>query len=211
MSKTTKTVLLDLGDLGAEPGSERWCVAVREQARISLNSAKSTREHVHRWVKALQDKEGFRKLKDRSGRNFMSWDMFCQAPPPHGFGMTTDEVEALIASKPMAQQLAADPEEKPLNANGGDRKTVNGKSVLSDNTDSRGASAEYLVRRLKRDAPEIAQALGRGEYKSARAAGIAAGIVRVPTPCEICQREWKKMNASERKKFTDWIFSPETS
>jgi hypothetical protein len=38
-----------------------------------------------------------------------------------------------------------------------------------------GNSASYLIRRLKRDNPAVAQALARGEYKSARAAGIAAG------------------------------------
>jgi hypothetical protein len=41
----------------------------------------------------------------------------------------------------------------------------------------KGTSVEYLVRRLKRDRPDIAIALGRGEYRSARAAAIAAGIV----------------------------------
>ncbi len=44
---------------------------------------------------------------------------------------------------------------------------------------SRGETAEYLVRRLKRDAPEVAEALARGDYKSARAAAVAAGIVHV--------------------------------
>lgn len=35
-------------------------------------------------------------------------------------------------------------------------------------------SAERIVRRLKRDHPDIAAALGRGEFRSARAAGMAA-------------------------------------
>jgi hypothetical protein len=44
-----------------------------------------------------------------------------------------------------------------------------------------GNSEEYVVRRLKRDAPELAEALARGEFLSARAAGIAAGFVK-PSP-----------------------------
>ena len=44
-----------------------------------------------------------------------------------------------------------------------------------------GTSEEYVVRRLKRDTPELAAALARGEYPSARAAGIAAGFVK-PSP-----------------------------
>lgn len=50
-----------------------------------------------------------------------------------------------------------------------------------DNTLPRGNSEEYVVRRLKRDAPELATALARGDFPSARAAGIAAGFVK-PSP-----------------------------
>jgi hypothetical protein len=49
------------------------------------------------------------------------------------------------------------------------------------NVSSRGNSEEYVVRRLKRDAPELAEALARGQFDSARAAGIAAGFVK-PSP-----------------------------
>jgi hypothetical protein len=49
------------------------------------------------------------------------------------------------------------------------------------NTLLRGNSEEYVVRRLKRDAPELATALARGDFPSARAAGIAAGFVK-PSP-----------------------------
>jgi len=41
--------------------------------------------------------------------------------------------------------------------------------------------AAYLVARLRRDAPEVADALKRGEIKSARAAAIEAGIIK-PVP-----------------------------
>ena len=47
-----------------------------------------------------------------------------------------------------------------------------------------GNSEEYVARRLKRDAPELAAALARGEFSSARAAGIAAGFVK-PSPPSI--------------------------
>lgn len=52
------------------------------------------------------------------------------------------------------------------------------------NTLPRGNSEEYVVRRLKRDAPELAAALARGEFPSARDAGIAAGFVK-PSPPSI--------------------------
>jgi hypothetical protein len=48
----------------------------------------------------------------------------------------------------------------------------------------RGQSSEYRIARLKRDAPEIATALARGEYPSVRAAAMAAGFVK-PSPPSI--------------------------
>jgi hypothetical protein len=69
----------------------------------------------------------------------------------------------------------------------------------SSQGDNYGTSASYLVRRLKRDHPDIARALGRGEYPSARAAGIAAGFVRVDTPLEALRKAWGKAGEAERQ------------
>ena len=54
----------------------------------------------------------------------------------------------------------------------------------------------YLVRRLKRDHPEIIADLIAGKYRSARAAGIAAGIVRVPTPLQVILRLLPRLDAA---------------
>lgn len=42
-------------------------------------------------------------------------------------------------------------------------------------TTLRGTSDSYLIGRLKRDSPDIAAALGRGEYRSVRAAPHLVG------------------------------------
>jgi hypothetical protein len=54
-----------------------------------------------------------------------------------------------------------------------------GEEVKGDRiTFKRGTTgAAYLQARLRRDAPELADALERGEIKSARAAAIEAGII----------------------------------
>lgn len=52
------------------------------------------------------------------------------------------------------------------------------------NVCQRGNDKEYLVGRLKRDAPDLAEALARGEFPSTRAAGIAAGFIK-PSPPSI--------------------------
>ena len=44
-----------------------------------------------------------------------------------------------------------------------------------------GNRQDAIVRRIKRDHPDIAEQLERGEFKSARAAGLAAGFI-IPAP-----------------------------
>jgi hypothetical protein len=106
------------------------------------------------------------------------------------------------------QRFAADPATQPLGNVGRPPKTTERKG--NDVTISaKGNSAAYLVRRLKRDAPEIAAALGRGEYPSARAAAKAAGIIRDPTPLERLQRLWPNCTAAEQAEFLAWIDDPQ--
>jgi hypothetical protein len=76
-----------------------------------------------------------------------------------------------------AQAMAADDGTPALADHGGERKQQGSNTTLKP-----GRGAEYLVRRLKRDAPHIAEKLARGECRSARQAAIAAGIVKVPPP-----------------------------
>lgn len=103
-----------------------------------------------------------------------------------------------------AQEMAADAAVTPLTAHGAiGRGRDRDDNIISKS--GQGTSAEYLVRRLKRDAPEIAAALGRGEYRSARAAAIAAGIIRVPTLTDMARRIYRKMSPEERAAFLDWV------
>lgn len=62
-------------------------------------------------------------------------------------------------------------------------RPTKGEERKGDNvTLKRGNEAAYIEARLRRDHPGIAEQLERGEYKSARQAGIAAGFVKdVPT------------------------------
>lgn len=56
------------------------------------------------------------------------------------------------------------------------------------NVSQRGNSVEYVAARLKRDASDLADALVRGEFPSARAAGIAAGFIK-PSPPSLQLKE----------------------
>ena len=66
----------------------------------------------------------------------------------------------------------------------------NGRSRADDVTSTdRGNSSSYLAARLKRDHPEIAAAVERGEFKSIRAAAIKAKIVKERTPLDDLRAE----------------------
>lgn len=55
-------------------------------------------------------------------------------------------------------------------------------SIVKVSSDtSPGNGADYLTARIARDRPDILDRMKAGEFRSVRAAGIAAGIVRVPT------------------------------
>ena len=132
-------------------------------------------------------------------------------------GVKTEvSLDAAVAAG-RAQALAGDPRvEKTLEgeelraarAEGG-KKGGRGNHRADGTKVSRGSNkAETLIRRLKRDAPDVADALARGEYPSARAAGIAAGIVKVPSTLSLLRRAWARASRDERDAFLAEIGTP---
>ncbi|TMA61104.1 MAG: helix-turn-helix transcriptional regulator [Deltaproteobacteria bacterium] len=73
----------------------------------------------------------------------------------------------------------------------------------------RGNSSRYHIARLKRDHPDIAEALARGEYPSVHAAAKAAGLVREPTPLQSLYRSWRKVSPEERRRFLLEMLTPQ--
>lgn len=206
----------DMGDLSATPGSTAWARAVRSELSILISQETSSVRHVRDWLRALQDTTGYKQLDDADGYPFQSLKDFAITAPPFGLGFDPDIVVALLEEtrelvlgaslrqyRPSAQELAGDKTVEAMPKHGGDRKSE--ESRLYNNLDDRGTSAAYLVKRLKRDAPEVAAALARGEHKSARAAGIAAGIIQLPTRVEQTIKLWKKMTTEERAQFLLWL------
>lgn len=139
-----------------------------------------------------------------------------------------------LAEAMTAQQLALDDSVGPIQSHGGARRTVQdiaadpapllpGKQIVENGNQgsdatlkNRDRGAEYLIRRLKRDAqdedaPNHQQAaealvgLQRGEIPSARQAAIRAGIVRVPTLLELAKRAVRKMDKKERSRLAAWL------
>ena len=88
----------------------------------------------------------------------------------------------------------------------GKRTDLNEPSVINTKLQRGSTNATYLTSRLKRDAPEIATRLERGEFKSVRAAAIEAGIVIVPSVLEQAKRAFLKLSDLDRNEFLSWVY-----
>jgi hypothetical protein len=73
-----------------------------------------------------------------------------------------------------------------------------GSRVYNVNSKDSGNTQSYLLRRLARDAPDILERVKAGEFKSARAAAIEAGIIK-PVPTVRIVEDLEKVAESLRK------------
>ena len=141
------------------------------------------------FMKALQAQDNGSAAKD------LYWRM-----------VKLDEMlDPLVGSVPMLG-VAPAAEMPPLNPTGINQYSKRENRIgYHDNVSSmRGTSEEYVVRRLKRDAPELAEALARGEFLSARAAGIAAGFVKPSPPSLQLKDPTPTAQKLLAKKGRDW-------
>jgi len=120
-------------------------------------------------------------------------------------GITLPKFREELSRRERVLQLARDEAVTALGpavpAKGGPSRNPSGRSKGSNTTLGKERGAEYLVRRLKRDAPEHAARLAAGEYRSARAAALAAGIVRQRSRVEQALALVAKMTPTEWDDF----------
>jgi len=113
------------------------------------------------------------------------FEIFCNAPLPHGLGISVERLMHLTAAiggedaeaaLEMVRDLLT-----PLEAHGGERDAAAPGKVVSQPCPSRGAA--YQVRRLKRDNPAVAAEVVAGRL-SPNAAAVRAGLrqkyIRIP-------------------------------
>lgn len=209
-----------IGNKNAPVGSSEWCVSMHRQAMSHIDDAKTRVSWMRLDLKLIRDKQYYTKLKDKGGNAFDDWADYCQYPRPWGLGFSVDVAEAIIAEedgnklittvKSEVQQRMATVE--PLAKHGNQPGEMNSRNRV-DNVNSvdepkGGNSADYLAARIKRDRPDIAEAVERGEYRSIRQAAIAAGIVKQTTPLDTLRRAWRKASEEERAQFRDEIDTP---
>lgn len=213
MTKIRSRQSSPFGDLNAPRDSPAYAVAIKSKAQAALNSVQSDSKQLETWIDILQRDKLYRRLDNAEGHPFWSWEQFCTAEQPHGLGYSPAALTALIHERRTSAALAADPNIAPLamhgaNQYGGAQKAAAPPTRARGraNGNSSGSNqATYIIRRLKRDFPEVAERLAAGEFKSARAAGLSVGIVKPPPPLRVLQLAWEKAPKDAQAAFLEWI------
>jgi hypothetical protein len=105
-----------------------------------------------------------------------------------------------LGGRPKTREMASEPDAIPVN-----QAAENLPHIVMKVIPDHGNHASYIVRRLKRDSLAIAADLAAGKYPSARAAGIAAGIVKVPTPLDLVKKLLPKLDEAGRAEVRGWL------
>jgi hypothetical protein len=180
----TRTPLVDIGDPKAPMGSPAWC----KSAHVNLCTLK---RHTHLAVSNLKytlmefrDLERWKKLTDKSGQPFMSWEDYLQYPEPDGLGMPAASAKLVIEELDDSKLLG-----DVLGAHGG--KRVKGQKQGDNVTLKRGNARAYILARLDRDGFGNLAAAVRAKELSANAAAEKAGFRKKRVRrCPKCGHEW---------------------
>lgn len=109
-----------------------------------------------------------------------------EAYPPEGLHTKPAIIEALIRDDPalvieFKQLMKGALGKHGTNQHSGKTNGLDYNQVLREESDTRsadGTDSEYLAARIARDHPDIQEKIKQGEFKSVRAAAVAAGIVK---------------------------------
>ena len=118
--------------------------------------------------------------------------------PLEGWGEDVAKVEAIIKDNAEVLEMWRG---EMVGEPGRNAKTD--YNIIPLNT-PQGTSKAYTVSRLKRERPDLFEAVCKGDLTANKAA-IQAGFRKVRTALEQAISAWKKMTVEERKQFTETI------
>ena len=195
----------DIGDPDAPVGSIpriKWAIAQTERFLEPTDRDISNLQH---WLGVLESTDSWTPL------GYISYELMCVDK----FHLEAGDLRAIKEAKKgqcigsvvtKAKAQGALKEQGNPAPSGHNQHTPEGDRANPDNirVTGYGTDPTYLARRMMRDAPEIFAQLEAGKFPSVRAAAIAAGIVKVPTPLEVAKRAWAKLGAEDRREFARW-------
>lgn len=122
-----------------------------------------------------------RAIQGLSVKRFEGFKEFACYRTPWGLGWTDKVLEAFILPELTDIWMAIEEDIRPVNPNGVKSKHTN--DAITCNSTNQGNSREYRIALLKRDAPEIAEQVIKGEISAAegmRKAGKRKPMVTIP-------------------------------
>jgi hypothetical protein len=177
-----------------DPRSREYAVQTMFSLKGFLDSNTFNAKYVEREL------EEIKTYKHREVLGFERLDDYLKAE----LGMNQRQLKSRLA-----KDLAADPNVKPARDEKGGRPKKGENLANSEVLPFGSTSAARIVARLKRDHQEIAEALARGEYPSARAAGIAAGIVKEQSALDKIRKLWARLAHDERAELLNELMEEE--
>lgn len=97
---------------------------------------------------------------------------------------------------------------RPSKGHGGDRKSIKFDNVKVETKPPTGNHRAYIEQRLQAEFPSIWKQYIRGEFKSARSAGIAAGFIKdTHDPVMRLKANWRKASRKQQNEFLRWLES----
>jgi hypothetical protein len=159
-------------------GSIAWCWQTLDLLKIRWQRKDFTDQQFEETLEELRQHEVWKVI-----------------PPDNPYGSLQALLEAEIGhTEQEAKEI--------LLGHGGDRRSQEFQDYNCNLEKAlQGNSARYVLNRLKRKRPDLAEAYARGEYRSVHAAAKAAGWVKESTPLDELRRAWKKASTEERRCF----------
>jgi hypothetical protein len=143
---------------------------------------------------------------------------FLETPLPKGLGISVDDLKRLCGNDP--ELLTSISEVTTLKQGGNNNpKGSNQHFEIDEEPEEvkhdiimldlpkkapQGTSKEYGLRRLKKETPELHEAVVRGD-KSVHEACVEAGFRKKPSPVKTAQEAVKKMSEKELQDFKEWL------
>ena len=153
-----------------EPGSPEWCWQVVQVLKEQMRHVAEQWDVADTALSQLREAEAWNKIPP--DQPYGSLDAMCRAE----VGMPLRAVRKQITdASERARALTGKTVRKRGRPSLASTENANSISIADDRR--YGTSADYLTRRIARDRPDILGRMAAGEFPSARAAALEAGIV----------------------------------
>ena len=200
LTKITTRTLSGAGDSSAPVGSKEWLDYVVTYAKSTARDVSAKCGDLQKILRTMQECDAHKAA------GFASFEIFLS----RRVGISADQAKAVLDARPSVKIAAVlakaqHARSQAVEVRQGQPKKESNPDNVRNTFDRGGNGSEYLLRRLAKTAPDFLDRYEAGEFKSVRAASIAAGHIKVATVLEVLEKAWAKATAAERATFLQRI------